>query len=468
MKTIKMKIFMPYITVIIIMALVIMLIFNITLRYFSQKIAIKELESTIAGVEHMVRNQLIGGVLDELRDNSGRATILDRLNILRSSIKIANLSENTELLLISSNGEVLFPQNFDDSFLTKDILQNSLTQINSSEPDEIIKIDIKEDKYIASYREIGTRLRTVKLVFISSANMAKEIIRTINIVLLVIILLASAIAAIISMAVSKSISKPIERLSNHAKKIDFKEFKPLEDDNSSEEIYNLTVSMNDMLERLKNYDNTQKSFLQNASHELRTPLMSIGGYAEGIAKGVFPDTASAAEIICEESRRLNALVDELLTLSRLESNGYKFSLMKHNLCDLMKDYVQKAGGFALKENKSITLSCNEEKIFVSTDEHLLAQSVLNIISNCIRYAEKNVDVHVERQVERVVVKISDDGNGIPENDLPHIFERFYKGKKGNFGLGLSIAKSALDIINGDVKAYNGEKGAVFEIILKTV
>ena len=129
---------------------------------------------------------------------------------------------------------------------------------------------------------------------------------------------------------------------------------------------------------------------------------------------------------------------------------------------MIKEYVQRINGYAIKEGKILRLTIINENVYAKIDDSLLAQAVINIISNCIKYAKSEVIVTIYSEKNDVVIKISDDGNGIAQNDLPHIFDRFYKGKQGNFGLGLSIALSAVEFMGGSVKAYN-EGGAVFEI-----
>jgi len=282
--------------------------------------------------------------------------------------------------------------------------------------------------------------------------------------LVCIMLIAVGISSVIALVVSKSISLPIHRLTEYSKRIGKNEYLHLPEDTSSVEIYELTKSMNEMSQCIRNYDEAQKSFLQNASHELRTPLMSIQGYAEGIAKGVFSDTGKTAEIICEESRRLNQLVDELLTISRIESNHYEENLQEFNLPDLMRDYIQRINGYALKEEKVILFQALSENVLIKADDSLLSQAVINIISNCIKYAKKQVFVTIRKADNKAEIIISDDGEGISQTDLPHIFDRFYKGKKGNLGLGLSIAKAAVELMGGDIRVSNRD-GAVFTIRL---
>lgn len=169
--------------------------------------------------------------------------------------------------------------------------------------------------------------------------------------------------------------------------------------------------------------------------------------------------------IGKESMRLGTLVEELLTLSRIESQAYTKELFSVNLCDILKEYVQRLGGLAAKQQRQLTLTLPDTSLAVQADDTLLSQAVMNIVSNCIRYAKTAVHIELLPVESNAVIRISDDGHGIPETDLPHIFERFYKGKGGHSGLGLAIAKSAVEFMGGSVRAYNGKIGAVFEIAL---
>jgi signal transduction histidine kinase len=177
---------------------------------------------------------------------------------------------------------------------------------------------------------------------------------------------------------------------------------------------------------------------------------------------VFPDAKKTAEIIREESRRLNHLVEQLLTLSRIENKNYHGELSCSNLCDNMKEYLQRINGYAMKEGKLIKQHFPKESYAAMIDDTLLAQAVINTLSNCVKHARGTVTAALFAEGCNAVIQISDDGDGISAEDLPHIFERFYKGKGGNFGLGLSIAKSAVEFMGGSITAYNSN-GAVFEI-----
>lgn len=121
----------------------------------------------------------------------------------------------------------------------------------------------------------------------------------------------------------------------------------------------------------------------------------------------------------------------------------------------------------MREQKKINVMLPPDVIMIKANDALLSQAMINIISNGIKYAHSNVDIAISKENHMVMIKIKDDGDGIPVQDLPHIFDRFYKGKNGNFGLGLAIVKSAILSLKGSIRAYN-ENGAVFEIKFQVI
>ena len=207
----------------------------------------------------------------------------------------------------------------------------------------------------------------------------------------------------------------------------------------------------------------QQTFFQNASHELKTPLMAIQGYAEGIQAGVM-DTGSAAEVILAESDRMTELVDELLDISKIDMGRQQLALSEMDVRELLYDSIRAvepaaAGGIA------IVPDFPEEPVMVSCDDTRLRRAVTNILSNGVRYARSELRLTCRADRRQVTIRIQDNGDGIAEADLPHIFDRFYMGKSGKSGIGLALTREIIHMHKGTIRAYNGDTGAVFEITL---
>ena len=206
----------------------------------------------------------------------------------------------------------------------------------------------------------------------------------------------------------------------------------------------------------------QQTFFQNASHELKTPLMAIQGYAEGIQAGVM-DTASAAEVILAESDRMTELVDELLDISKIDMGRQQLALSEMDVRELLYDSIRAVEPAAAAGGIAIVPDFPEEPVMVSCDDTRLRRAVTNILSNGVRYARSELRLTCRADRRQVTIRIQDNGDGIAEEDLPHIFDRFYMGKNGKSGIGLALTKEIVHLHKGTIRAYNGETGAVFEI-----
>ena len=206
----------------------------------------------------------------------------------------------------------------------------------------------------------------------------------------------------------------------------------------------------------------QQTFFQNASHELKTPLMAIQGYAEGIQAGVM-DTGSAAEVILKESDRMTELVDELLDISKIDMGRQQLALSEMDVRELLYDSIRAVEPTAAAGSIAIVPDFPEEPVMLSCDDTRLRRAVTNILSNGVRYARSELRLTCRADKRHVTIRIQDDGNGIAEADLPHIFDRFYMGRSGKSGIGLALTKEIVHLHRGTIRAYNGETGAVFEI-----
>ena len=206
----------------------------------------------------------------------------------------------------------------------------------------------------------------------------------------------------------------------------------------------------------------QQTFFQNASHELKTPLMAIQGYAEGIQAGVM-DTGGAAEVILAESDRMTELVDELLDISKIDMGRQPLALSEMDIRELLYDSIRAVEPTAAAGGIAIVPDFPETPVMVSCDDTRLRRAVTNILSNGVRYARSKLRLTCRPDKRNVIIRIQDDGDGIAEEDLPHIFDRFYMGRSGKSGIGLALTKEIIHLHKGTIRAYNGDSGAVFEI-----
>lgn len=206
----------------------------------------------------------------------------------------------------------------------------------------------------------------------------------------------------------------------------------------------------------------QQTFFQNASHELKTPLMAIQGYAEGIQAGVM-DAGGAAEVILAESDRMTELVEELLDISKIDMGRQPLTLSEMDVRELLYDSIRAVEPAAAAGGIAIVPDFPETPVTVSCDDTRLRRAVANILSNGVRYARSELHLTCRTDKRHVTIRIQDDGDGIAEEDLPYIFDRFYMGKSGKSGIGLALTREIIHLHKGTIRAYNGDGGAVFEI-----
>lgn len=275
-----------------------------------------------------------------------------------------------------------------------------------------------------------------------------------NKAVLVIIFISFLAFLIASHIISNKISKPIKELSEQMEVVGDGNFSPVNITDSSEEMQNLTNSINEMLARLQAYHNAHTRSIQNLSHDLKTPLMSISGYAEGIKYGVLNDTQEAADVIINESKRLSGVVEKILILSDLDALHKPISMNFIDLNAFLDDEVRSLDGYALKQN--INIECDYESEFtnVLADSELLSTIVRNLLSNAIRYAKQTVEIKTFEKDDIIYLCVCDDGNGLSKEDLKYLFVRYYVGKTGHTGLGLAAAKSAAEYMGCGIEGIN--------------
>lgn len=206
---------------------------------------------------------------------------------------------------------------------------------------------------------------------------------------------------------------------------------------------------------------TQRKFFQNTSHELKTPLMTVQGYAEGIQTGV-TEPKQAAEVILQESDRMAQIVNELLSLSKIDLHSLKPVMTRTDIREVLYDSIRTCEPLMKQRGINIVPILPESPVYINGDEDMLERVFTNILSNAVRHCKTEVKITCTPYSRFIMIKFHDDGDGIAENDLPHIFERFYTGENGSTGLGLSLACELVKLHGGTINAYN-DNGAVFAV-----
>ena len=225
------------------------------------------------------------------------------------------------------------------------------------------------------------------------------------------------------------------------------------------------------IEKKERIDEMRKEFLANVSHELKTPIALIQGYAEGLSEGVNDDSESRAfycEVIMDEASKMNNMVKKLLTLNQLEFGNDLVSMERFDITSLVKNYIQSAA--ILTKQSGVTVEMEDyPAIYVWADEYKTEEVFMNYFSNALNHCggEKKIVVSLRETDNLVRVSVFNTGDRIPEEAIPHLWEKFYKVDKartreyGGSGVGLSIVKAIMESMNREFGVENCGNGVLF-------
>lgn len=246
----------------------------------------------------------------------------------------------------------------------------------------------------------------------------------------------------------------------------------------TDEATQLAVSFNNMADQLRDLEATRRDFVSNVSHELRSPLTSMRGFLEAMQDGTIPRSEydKYIDVVLSETRRMTTMVNDLLDLARIESGRTALKLEIFDINELIRRTLITFEARIYDQRMEVEVKFAQEQYFVEADSAQISQVLRNIIDNAIKYSPAGGRLRIATYALRreVYVSIQDSGQGIPEEDVPHVFERFYKvekahtpTKQGGTGLGLSIVKRIIDQHGQTItlKSTRG-KGSNFTFTLK--
>ena len=289
-------------------------------------------------------------------------------------------------------------------------------------------------------------------------------------------LLAWIVAFIVAFIVTRQIIKPVKRMRDAAKSIAAGDFNKRIPVTSTDEIGQLSESFNSMTQSLNELETMRSSFISDVSHELRTPMTIIRGFIEGILDGTIPDDEKDKYLatVLDEVKRLSRLVSDLLEASRLEQSKIKIEKVTVDMNRLVAESVFNYEQRLTQKEINVDLKMSENGCLALADKDSIKRVLLNLIDNAIKFTPTGGDISVStwHKDKKVYVSIKNSGEGIPQDDLRHIWERFYKtdksrsnDKKG-VGLGLHIVKTIISQHGGEIFAESEEgKFTMFTFIL---
>ncbi len=266
--------------------------------------------------------------------------------------------------------------------------------------------------------------------------------------------------------ITEMITGPLREMSKAAKSFARGNFDVRVPVRGRDEVAELATAFNNMAQSLENLENMRNTFMANVSHDLRTPMTTISGFIDNILVGAIPkeEQEHYLGVIKEEVRRLSRLVSSLLDISRLQAGDRKFNMTGFDICEMARLILISFENRIDQKHLNVEFLCDDDRMFVVADRDAIHQILYNICDNGIKFAEEGglyriairytdengLSLKNESKAKKVTVSVYNQGDGIAPEDLPYIFERFYKADKSRgldksgVGLGMFIAKTIID------------------------
>ncbi len=281
------------------------------------------------------------------------------------------------------------------------------------------------------------------------------------------------VAVIMAAVVSRTIARPLQHIASATAAVAKGHYDQQVPVTGPPEVREVAESVNHMSGEVRAAQQIQRDFLVNVSHDLKTPLTSIQGYSQAIIDGAAADPIKAAGIIYDEATRLNRMVVELTDLARLENGQLSMNMVSLDLSQIVTAIGERLSIVAQKKGLTMTIDAPPMPE-IQADGDRMAQVVTNLISNAIKYTQSGGSIRVKTQINNggVELMVQDSGIGIPAEDLPRVFERFYqvdkaRGPRRGTGLGLAITQEIVQAHGGtiSVTSAGAGKGSTFSVWL---
>ena len=394
---------------------------------------------------------------------------------LRSTMANLSASINADIFLIDTSGNIILSSGSEylvAEKITKDFAFNSISAALNDERGNFRELGSLNEAYpsdryvvgvpIIAKNSSGRDVAIGMLLAATPASSVEDFQRGTTRFLAIAVIMASLVSFFAVSVITYQQVKPLRQMAKAARKYAVGDFSVRVPVTSETEVGQLTSAFNNMATSLAAGENMRRSFIANVSHELKTPMTTISGFVDGILDGTIPGDKHVQYLttVSNETKRLSRLVRSMLDLSRIDSGEMK---IKKSRFDLSQTLLDTLFSFEQKiEEKKIDIRGldNLRNLLVYGDPDLIHQVVYNLFDNAVKFAGVGgfISVKLYHHDKNAYVCIGNSGIGIPSEELPHIFERFYKTDKSRsfdksgVGLGLFIVKTVLTLHKGGIEA----------------
>ncbi len=316
----------------------------------------------------------------------------------------------------------------------------------------------------------GKNIGSIEIRLLSSTrDRGKETIffERSNRFLLLSLLVVGGLSLLMSLVFSKRLTDPIKKLTSAARDISEGNIKSRVSVSGVDEISTLARTFNTMAGNLEVYENLRRKLTANIAHELRTPLSAMQGEIEGMIDGLIKTDKEHLLSLHEETGRLKKIIEGIEELSRAEASVLELRKQTIGLRPFLGNIKERFEKLFIDKGVLLSLECND-KLTLYADPDRISQIVINLLGNALKAADKGGRVTIEAGSEdkEAFIRVKDTGMGIAKEDLPFVFERFYRAHQGGLGLGLTIARELAEAHGGKITVQSEYgRGSIFTVYI---
>ena len=471
-KTVFAKYLITFVAIILISFLILAIVLSYMMQDYSEQMTRNDLEQTAKSVSDLIEGELNTTAYIDITDY-----VLNNYNGFRSRISAFTRYTSELYILVSDiDGNVLatgdnLPSDYLLSSIPADIAYEITFGENSDFESEFDPV-FSESSYVFAERIITSNGQAEGIVIAARpvAYTKAFVSDTLKTTLLACMWVMMA-AIIASYFISDRIVRPLHDMSNAAKEFAAGHFDVRVNVRGNDEIAQLAKAFNNMASDLERMEQTRSTFIANVSHDLRSPMTSIAGFVDGMLDGAIPPDKydHYLGIISSEIRRLARLVNTLLDISRIQAGERKFNMTSFDVCEMARQILISFEQRIEDKNLNVEFECDEDNMYVIADMDAIHQIIYNICDNAIKFSYDGglYKISIHNKDKKTYVSVYNEGIGISKEDLPYVFERFYKADKSRgmdktgVGLGMYITRTIIEA-HGESISVSSNQGEYCE------